>query len=63
MFKREKNYDAENLDWFWVKYNPQGKLFKNPKGIPLAGRVAKGVNTAGCIACHEGAPGKDMVFK
>jgi hypothetical protein len=45
-----------------VKYNPQGKVLTNPKGVALAGRVgAPGVG--GCIGCHIGAPGKDFVFR
>lgn len=54
MFRREAGYDADNQDWFWVKYLPDGTLDKNPKGMRLAGRVAKGMD-AGCIACHSGA--------
>lgn len=61
MYRREKGYDPDNHDWFWAKYGPDGTLDKNPKGMALAGRVAKGMD-AGCIACHSGAPGKDMVF-
>lgn len=53
MFRREAGYDADNQDWFWVKYLPDGTLDKNPKGVGLAGRVAKGADT-GCIACHSG---------
>ena len=60
MFRREAGYDADNADWFWVKYLPDGSLDKNPMGMRLAGRVAKGMD-AGCIACHAGA-GKDMLF-
>lgn len=60
MFKRE-GYDPENKDWFWVKYAADGSLLKNPKNMFLAGRVAKG-SSKGCIACHKGAPGGDMVF-
>ena len=60
MYKR-RGYDADNSDWFWVKYLPDGSLDANPKGMKLAGRVAKGA-PAGCIACHTGAPGGDMVF-
>ena len=40
---------------------PEGSLDQNPKGIPLAGRVAKGMDQ-GCIACHKAAPGGDYVF-
>jgi hypothetical protein len=60
MYKR-KGYDADNQDWFWVKYKPDGSLHTNPKGVKLAGRVAKGM-PQGCIACHTAAPGGDMVF-
>lgn len=61
MYRREKGYDPDNRDWFWAKYSPDGTLNKNPKGMALAGRVAKGMD-AGCIACHAGAPGGDMVY-
>ncbi|MCP3867903.1 MAG: cytochrome P460 family protein [Gammaproteobacteria bacterium] len=60
MYKRE-GYDPETKDWFWVKYSPGGEVLKNPKGMPLAGKVGKGAN-AGCIACHKAAPGGDLVF-
>ncbi len=59
MFRREAGYDSDNADWFWAKYLPDGSLDKNPKGMRLAGRVAKGMD-AGCIACHSGA--EDYVF-
>ncbi len=52
MFHREQGYDSDNQDWFWAKYLPDGTLDKNPKGMQLAGRVAKGAD-AGCIACHS----------
>jgi hypothetical protein len=60
MFRREAGYDPDNADWFWVKYLPDGSLDKNPKGMRLAGKVAKGADQ-GCIACHTGA-GPDRVF-
>ena len=60
MFKRP-GYDADNNDWFWVKYAPDGSVMKNPMKMSLAGRVAKGA-PKGCIACHKAAPGGDMVF-
>ena len=59
MFRREAGFDADNQDWFWVKYLPDGTLDKNPKGMQLAGRVAKGADQ-GCIACHSGDD--DYVF-
>ncbi|MFQ5625458.1 MAG: cytochrome P460 family protein [Methyloligellaceae bacterium] len=61
MFKREKGYDAQNNDWFWVKYKPDGSLHINPKGMKLAGRVAKGMDK-GCIACHAAVKDKDYLF-
>jgi hypothetical protein len=62
MFKREAGYDAENQDWFWSKYAPTGELLQDEHGVPLAGRVAKGAEGRGCIACHKAAPGGDMVY-
>ncbi|WP_299844172.1 cytochrome P460 family protein [uncultured Roseovarius sp.] len=59
MFRREKGFDADNQDWFWVKFLPDGSLDKNPKGMRLAGKVAKGADK-GCIACHSGA--EDYLF-
>ena len=53
MFKREAGYDDDNQNWYWAKYLKDGTLDKNPKGVELAGRVAKGAD-AGCIACHSG---------
>ena len=41
MFRREAGYDAQNKNWFWAKYLPDGSLDKNPNGMQLAGRVAK----------------------
>ncbi len=64
MFKRETGYDAEDKDWFYAKYKPNGSLFTKSKmmmDISLAGRVAKGKDE-GCISCHQAAPGGDFVF-
>lgn len=61
MYQREEGYDPENNNWFWAKYKPDGSLEQNPKGMSLAGRVAKGA-PQGCIACHSSAPGNDLVF-
>ncbi|MEZ5594018.1 MAG: cytochrome P460 family protein [Gammaproteobacteria bacterium] len=61
MYQRP-GYDPDNGNWFWAKYLPDGSLDKNPKGMQLAGRVAKVNPPAGCIACHNAAPGGDMVF-
>lgn len=62
MYKREAGYDPDNQNWFWVKYTPDGALEKNPKGMSLAGRVAKGADE-GCIACHSKAAGGDYLFR
>ncbi len=56
MFKREKAYDLENRDCFYVKFNPDGTPQKNPKGLSLAGQVPK------CRTCHQAAPGGDYVY-
>lgn len=61
MLQREDGYDPENNNWFWVKYGPDGKILENPKGMALAGRVAKGTGS-GCIACHANAKGGDYLF-
>ena len=60
MLKRP-GYDPQTQDWFWVKYKPDGQIEVNPAGTPLAGKVAKG-KAKGCIACHNAAPGGDMLF-
>jgi hypothetical protein len=60
MYRREAGYDAENKDWFWVKFLPDGTLDQTPDGMAMAGRVAKGMDE-GCIACHVGG-GEDLVF-
>ncbi len=61
MVKREKGYDKENQDWFWAEYDPKGAIINSPKGIPLAGRIAKG-SSKGCISCHSQADGNDYLF-
>ncbi|MBD3182454.1 hypothetical protein GF312_09195 [Candidatus Poribacteria bacterium] len=61
MVQREDGYDPENDNWFWVKYETDGSISKNDKGLALAGKVAKGMDM-GCIACHKGAADKDYIF-
>ncbi|MFQ5437632.1 MAG: hypothetical protein ACE5DK_02260 [Paracoccaceae bacterium] len=61
MFRREAGFDPETKDLFWVKFLPDGSLDKNPTGMQLAGRVAKGMDQ-GCIACHSNADGDDFIF-
>jgi len=61
MFRREKGFDPEDKNWFWVKFLPDGSIDKNPAGMSLAGKVAKGMDM-GCIACHSAADGEDFVF-
>ena len=61
VMKKQRGYDPDNADWFWAKYMPDGTIAKNPKGMQLAGRVAKGM-PKGCIACHGNAAGGDYLF-
>ena len=61
MVQREKGYDSDNNDWFWVKYNADGTVSKGDKDVAMAGRIAKGMDT-GCIACHKAAKDNDYVF-
>lgn len=61
MVKRSDGYDTDNQNWFWVKYKQDGTIDKNNKGILLAGRVAKGMDT-GCINCHAKAKGDDYYY-
>ncbi len=58
---KRPGYDPADKDWFWVKYAPDGTILKNPKGMKLAGKVAKGM-PVGCISCHSAAPGGDFLF-
>jgi len=68
MYQREPGYDTDNQDWFWVKYKPDGRLFKariNGMKLPMAGRIIKGKtpqDSAGCIYCHSSAGGGDYIF-
>jgi len=55
MFRRP-GFDADNHDWFWAKYPPDGSYDNAPNGNALVGKGP------GCIACHTAAPGSDMVF-
>jgi len=52
---RSKDYDPDNNDWYWVKYQPDGTVAKM-KDMKLAGKVD------GCIQCHSSAKGGDYVF-
>jgi len=61
MFKMEAGYDPTNMNWFWVKYNPNGEILKNPKNEFIAGKFMKGANK-GCIACHQAGGGEDLQF-
>jgi hypothetical protein len=61
MVKREKGYDGDDQNWYWVKFNPDGSVSQNEKGTSMAGRVGKGMNT-GCISCHTQAEGGDFFY-
>lgn len=68
MFQRENGYDSDNNNWFWVKYDKNGKVMhmaQDPSKPALAGRVAKGKTAGengGCIYCHSSAGGGDYIF-
>jgi len=61
MVQRESGYDAENNDWFYVKFDTMGKVAMNDMNMALAGRVAKGM-PIGCIARHATAADGDYLF-
>ena len=61
MLEREEGYDPDNQNWFWVKYAPDGSIMSNPKGMAMAGKVAKG-SDKGCISCHANAKDNDYLF-
>jgi len=46
---KEKDYDPEHNDWFWVKYSANGT-------VEAEGKVE------GCIQCHEGSKDNDYIF-
>ena len=50
-----KDYDPENGDWYWAKYDADGRP-SQMEGQPLVGRVQA------CIQCHAAAEGGDQVF-
>lgn len=68
MYQREQGYDEDNQNWFWVKYKPDGSLFKKKmkgKSVAMAGRILKGKNrdeSGGCLYCHSSAGGGDYIF-
>lgn len=56
VMERIADYSPDSQDWWWVKYDPDGTVDVNPDGLALVG------NVGGCVACHEGADGGDLVF-
>lgn len=68
MYQREPGYDSDNLNMFWAKYKPDGKLFDmeiNGENLPLAGRLIKGEtreSNKACLYCHSSAGGGDYIF-
>lgn len=51
MVKMEPGYDPANGDWWWAKYDPNGKFADTE-----VGKVQM------CSACHAQAKGQDYVF-
>ncbi|MCG8556062.1 MAG: hypothetical protein MJD61_12365, partial [Proteobacteria bacterium] len=52
VMQKLKDYDPDNNDWFWAKFDPMGDLLMNAAGVALAGKIGKG-GTMGCIPCHR----------
>ncbi|AQT67513.1 hypothetical protein STSP2_00661 [Anaerohalosphaera lusitana] len=61
IMEKRQGYDPETGDWFYVKYDPAGKVMTNPAGKKLAGLIGKG-KSQGCIPCHAAAKGNDYLF-
>ena len=66
MYQRERGYDPDTDDWFWVVYTPDGSVRVNPLGMNMAGRIVGGGAMPdapfNCISCHVLAPGDDYVY-
>jgi len=59
IMQRSTGYDPEHADWYYAKYQPDGKIAKTPpekNSMPIAGRFNS------CIDCHGGAGGDDYLF-
>ncbi len=59
VMQRSEGYDAEHMDWYYVKYMPDGTVAETPPemgSMPVAGRFPM------CLECHSGAAGEDYVF-
>lgn len=52
---RGKGFDPQNRDWYWVKYEADGRV-SEMNGMQVSGKVSM------CIECHKNAKGKDLVF-
>ena len=56
---RIKSSDSDKLDWYWLRYLPDGAIAKTSGTSgdrAVAGRVRS------CIECHQKAAGGDFVF-
>lgn len=61
MVQRDRNYNLQGPDWFYVKYQADGTIATNEQGVPLAGLVGKDAER-GCMPCHAKAEGEDQLF-
>lgn len=52
---RAQGFDPEHNDWFWAKYEPNGRVSRM-NNMSVAGRIGM------CIECHSSAGGHDFVF-
>ncbi len=65
MVKREAGYDPDNQDWEWMKmpFDADNNYDTNPFGvIPDVSDTENRGKLAGCIGCHNGAPGGDFTW-
>lgn len=62
MFKKPAGYDTDNKNWFWARYDARGRIDRDPGGLAMAGRIAKGRGD-GCIACHRTKLGSDLEIR
>lgn len=52
---RTKGYDPEHNDWYWVKYEADGRVSEMNQ-MKVAGKLMM------CIDCHNQAKGGDFIF-
>lgn len=61
IFQRERGYHPETQDLFWVKYDSNGNVMKDPSQRPLAGKIGSSSEQSTCIGCHRASCGADFI--